>query len=178
MHIASEVICDLDEVAIGIAKIYGAEFAQCPVALDWTFFDVHPHRSCILDDLLQGAGGNEAEVSGAGYGVRCLEIRFVAAMMQLYGLDTKSKGLLASQGDDVHAQEFRVENDGCVNVGNGQNQVIEPVESKSHSAGMITPQGLDALESAGYSQNTMNPAASMMCTCCLYTRVCPAVDLF
>jgi hypothetical protein len=132
-----EIIGDFDQVAVGIAKINGPEVAHSSVTLDRTGFDVNSQLSDVADDFVERSGGDEAEIGGAGCGVGGVWPDLVAALVELDGLRAKGEGLAAVQGYGVHAQDFGVEVDSGVNIGYGENEVVELIQGKGHVEGII-----------------------------------------
>ena len=92
-------------------------------------------RGEVFDDLLERRRGYEAQVGGAGRGVRGVRAELVSALVELDGLDAEGEVLAAVDHDHVHAEDFGVEVDGGVDAGDGKDEMIEPVKGEGHESG-------------------------------------------
>ncbi len=135
---------DFNQVAVGIAQINGAQFPDGSHAIHRAFFNVNFLLVQGCDDLLQRRRGQEAEIGGAGRGMGSLGVELVAALVQVDLLNAKGHGLAAFVGDDIHAQDFRIEVDGCVQVRHSQNEVVKMLQYKGHMRTMLVPNPADA----------------------------------
>jgi hypothetical protein len=129
---ALEVIGYFDKVVVGVADVDGAEFAAGSDALDGAFFDVNAQGSEVFDYLFERVEGDEAEVGGAGCRVGGFGIEFVAALMEVDLLIAELERFAAVEFDYIHAEDFGVEVDGCVEVGHGENYVVDLFDVECH----------------------------------------------
>lgn len=88
----------------------------------------------IADHFFHRREGDEAEVCGAGRGTGCLGLELVSALVEIDFLVAEFEGGAAVEGDDVHAEDFGVEVGGGVDVGDGQDEVVQLLEGEGHAA--------------------------------------------
>src|ERR1700744_1698634 len=77
------LVRDLDEIAVGVAEIDGAELAAGADAIDGAAFDGDVLRLKLGDDLRDGRGGQETKVGGAGRGRVGLGLVLGAVLVQV-----------------------------------------------------------------------------------------------
>lgn len=129
---ALEIVRDLDEVVVGVADVDGAEFADRPGAFDGAFLDVDSQCREVFDHFFERVEGDEAEVGGAGCGMGRFRVEFVAALMEVDLLVAELERLAAFEDDPIHAEDFGVEVDGCVEVGHGEDDVVDLFDGECH----------------------------------------------
>jgi len=138
----SEVVGYFDEVVVGIADVDGADFTDGAGAFDGAFFDVDAERGEVLDDFVERGEGDEAEVGGAWGWVGGFGVEFVAALVEIDLLVAEAERLAAVEGDGVHAEDFGVKVDGGVEIGYGEDYVVELFDGEWHRTGMIVLLGV------------------------------------
>src|SRR5215469_189413 len=132
---ASKIISNFDQVAIGIANIDGANPAHGSVAFDRACLKVDTKFGDVADDLVERSAGDETEVGRAWHGMGSVGLDLVTALVKLDRLRAEGQCFTPVQSDRVHAQNFRVEVDGGVNIGYGEYQVVKLIEGKGHVSG-------------------------------------------
>jgi hypothetical protein len=132
MTIPLQIVGNLDEVVVGVADVDGAELADRANAFDRPFLDVNAEGGEVFDDFFDGVEGDEAEVGGAGCGVRSLGVEFVAALVEVDLLIAELEGLAAVEGDYVHAEDLGVEVDACVYFRHGEDYVVDLFDGECH----------------------------------------------
>ena len=110
---------------VGVAHVDGAHLSHRAAALHRTLFDANLLLGQVADDLFQRRGGDEADIAGAAGGVRGLGRKLVPALVQFDHLLAKRQRLAPALDDQLQAQDLGVKVHGDVNIGNGQNQVVE-----------------------------------------------------
>jgi hypothetical protein len=129
---ALKIVGYFDEVVVGVADVDGAEFADGSGALDWSFFDVDSQSGEIFDHLFERIEGDEAEIGGAGCGMLGLGIEFVAALVEVDLLVAELERFASVEFDQIHAEDFGVEVDGCVEAGHGEDYVVDLFDGEGH----------------------------------------------
>ena len=79
-----------------------------------------------------GVEGDETEVGGTGRGMGRLRVELVAALVEVDLLLAEMERLAAIKRDRVHAEDFGVEVDGCVDAGHGENNMVDLFDSECH----------------------------------------------
>jgi hypothetical protein len=95
---------------------------------------VHFQVGEVADDFFHWREGDETEVCGARRGLGCSRLEFVSALVEIDFLVAEFEGGAALKGDDVHAEDFGVEVGCGVDVGDGQDDVVQLLQGEGHAA--------------------------------------------
>lgn len=120
------VVCDLDEVVVGVSEVDGSDRTDGSSARDRTFQDGHAAQTKVIDDLAERRGCNQADVSRTWSGRECLGLELLALLMEIDLLLRETQSISSSgKRDDFHAEYLLVEAAGRFNVGDCQDDVVK-----------------------------------------------------
>jgi hypothetical protein len=95
---------------------------------------VHAQFRQIADDFFHRRERDEADVRRAGCRAACLWLEFVSSLVEIDFLVAEFESCAALEGDDVHAEDFAVEVGCGVDVGDGQDDVVQLFQGEGHAA--------------------------------------------
>ena len=82
--------------------------------------------------LSDGDGGGEAQIGGTGRRIGGFRLEFVTDLMQIDLLITEAqRPPPTAKGDGLHPQHALVKSTGSLNIGDGQDKVVEAVNMHS-----------------------------------------------
>ena len=120
------LVCDLDEVVVGVSEVDGSDRTDGASARDRTFQDGHAAQMEVIDDLAERRCCNQADVSRTWSGRVSLGLELLALLMEIDLLLREIQSLSSSgKRDDFHAEYLLVEAAGRFNVGDCQDDVVK-----------------------------------------------------
>src|SRR5882762_7269922 len=123
---------DFDQVEVRIPHIDGAQLRDGTGLHDRTLDDLHPRVLQLPDNLLQGHGGDEAQVQAAGHRHVRLGIEFPAPLVQvdLLAAELEREALLGRRAEFLqpHAEDLGIEADAGVLVAGGEDDVVDVID--------------------------------------------------
>jgi hypothetical protein len=127
-----KVVADFNQVEVRIAQVNGTNCTHGAGAHHRPLLNLTVSCIQVGNHILKRDFGDEAQISGPRSRVRGLGIDLSSCLVEIDFLLSKSERLSIAERDHFHPQGRGVESNGRVDVGYGENQVIEMVDNESH----------------------------------------------
>jgi hypothetical protein len=120
---------DLDEVAVGITEVDRRDGAGRSDPGNWSLLNLHVAGLQVGDQPVRWGRGDQTHINRSGCGSTGLGFQFVTRQVNVELVLAEPKGATASaEGDRLHAEHADIEVDGLLDVGDGKDQMVDPVD--------------------------------------------------
>jgi hypothetical protein len=126
----------LDQVHVRVTEIDREDGATRAGAAHRAFDDLDAETPKAVHHIIDGHGGDQAEIGGAGGGRSRFRIELSPDLMQVDLLITEGERLpLITERDDLHAEHTAVEIAGSADVADGEHEMVDAVDDHALSPG-------------------------------------------
>jgi 8-oxo-dGTP pyrophosphatase MutT (NUDIX family) len=120
---------DLDEVAVRITEVDRGDRASRPSPGNWSFLDPHVAGAQVGHHPVKWGRGDQADIDRSWSGSAGLGLQLVTRLVQVELVGAEAEGAaVGAEGDRLHAEHADIEVDGLVDVGNGEDQMVNAVD--------------------------------------------------
>src|SRR5450755_2358789 len=126
----SAVVREFNQVLVWVAHVQTADGSGCAGLVDGTFLDIHAGRRQDACDLFDRIVDHETQVSRSRLRVQRLRLELVTGRMQIDLAAAEGQRMASVVKNGVsHTEHADVELDGRVEVSNGENEMVEPIDT-------------------------------------------------